>query len=148
MAQGRSHWHAHLGTRGLSAAAWLYLKIAITGNSAKNVRYVLIDEVQDYTETQLLVLARYFSQAHFMLLGDEFQAIREGTASFPQIRNVFAADGKREVEEVELLTSYRSSPEITDLFASLLPQDKQGLSYLGSSFRYCALLSLCLLMAL
>lgn len=114
-----------LGTRGLSAAAWLYLKIAITGNSAKNVRYVLIDEVQDYTETQLLVLARYFSQAHFMLLGDEFQAIREGTASFPQIRNVFASDGKREVEEVELLTSYRSSPEITDLFASLLPQDKQ-----------------------
>jgi DNA helicase-2/ATP-dependent DNA helicase PcrA len=110
-----------------------------------------------------------------MLLGDEYQAIREGTVTFAQIHEMFntvpadstagqaglrrlsarigspgsassadsgrpqplrraasAAAGKRSpasksnrVTELFLTTSYRSSPEITALFAGLLPAEQQ-----------------------
>ncbi len=113
-----------LGTKALSATEWLYLRLCITGSGDKNARYVMIDEVQDYTVAQLMVLARHFSRAHFLLLGDEHQAIFEGTASFAQIAEVFA-ETHGPVEECRLLTSYRSSPEITAMFTSLLDHDEQ-----------------------
>ena len=84
----------------------------------------MIDEVQDYTVTQLMVLARYFSRAHFLLLGDEHQAIYEGTASFEQIAEIFRQT-HGSVDECRLLTSYRSSPEITALFTGLLDEREQ-----------------------
>ena len=113
-----------LGSSGLSAATWLYLRLLITGTGDRAVRYVMVDEVQDYTATQLKVLARYFPRAHFLLLGDEHQAIREGTATFAQVREIFA-ETHGSVAECALLTSYRSSPEITEVFASLLAEDER-----------------------
>ena len=113
-----------LGAQALSATEWLYLRLCITGSGDKNARYVMIDEVQDYTVAQLMVLARHFSRAHFLLLGDEHQAIFEGTASFAQIAEVFT-ETHGSVEECRLLTSYRSSPEITAMFTSLLDSDEQ-----------------------
>lgn len=76
------------GSENLSAVEWLYLKLALVGGGMRHARYVMIDEVQDYGAAQLMCLARYFGKAHFMLLGDENQAIREGTASFAEIREV------------------------------------------------------------
>lgn len=114
-----------LGKSALSAAEWVYLKLLVMGVGEKSARYVMVDEVQDYTVTQLMVLARYFPQAHFVLLGDEHQAIREGTATFDQVRQIFSAT-HGEAETCELLTSYRSSPEITALFTSLLPLDERA----------------------
>ena len=108
----------------LTAAEWLYLKLLVSGHGERNARYVMIDEVQDYTQIQLMVLARYFSRAHFLLLGDENQAIREGTASFEQIAQIFEQT-HGSVERCQLMTSYRSSPEITELFASLMGDDKR-----------------------
>ena len=113
-----------LGTQGITAAEWLYLKLLVSGHGERNARYVMIDEVQDYTQIQLMVLARYFSRAHFLLLGDENQAIREGTASFEQIAQIFEQT-HGSVERCQLMTSYRSSPEITELFASLMGDDKR-----------------------
>ena len=108
-----------LGRSDLTAAEWLYTKLLVAGGQAKHVRYVMVDEVQDYTAVQLMVLARYFSQAHFLLLGDENQAIFEHAASFDEIRAIFSKV-HGDVAECALTTSYRSSPEITALFASLL----------------------------
>ena len=71
-----------------------------------------------------MVLARYFSRAHFLLLGDEHQAIYEGTASFTQIADIFRQT-HGSVDECRLLTSYRSSPEITALFTGLLDEREQ-----------------------
>ena len=117
-----------LGVKALSAAEWLYLKLLICGPSERNARYVMVDEVQDYTVTQLMVLARYFPRAHFLLLGDEHQAIREGTATFEQIKELFTKTHGG-IEEYLLRTSYRSSPEITELFAGLLDEsDRINLS--------------------
>jgi DNA helicase-2/ATP-dependent DNA helicase PcrA len=157
-----------LDADGLSAAEHLWLRLLISGHGAKDARYVVIDEVQDYTRLQLMVLARYFRGAHFLMLGDPNQAIREGTASWEEIREIFArevpsarpgvplgagaaadrADARSSrnastnfdapsaaqtqqepVVDARLQTSYRSSPEITALFASLLPEEQRtGLS--------------------
>lgn len=112
------------GSENLSAIEWLYLKLALVGGGMRHARYVMIDEVQDYSAAQLMCLARYFGKAHFMMLGDENQAIREGTASFDEIREIFTrACGS--VDNCELMTSYRSSPEITALFTSLLDNEER-----------------------
>lgn len=185
-----------LGTEKLSDLEWLYLKMLLTGQKDLRTKYVMVDEVQDYTPAQLMVLKKYYPRARFMLLGDEFQAIREGSSSFAQIHKVFergsaqagnagrpgfplkagrlkagrsgsamtgtdnrdgddkkavaggtnqsvliaqtaagthqsarvaqtAAEKPSGVTELSLTTSYRSSPEITALFAGLLPPEKQ-----------------------
>ena len=113
-----------LGRQSLSAPEWLGLKIALTGIVNSSARFVMIDEVQDYTVAQLTVLARYFSNAHFLLLGDPNQAITEGTARWAQVREVFE-QSCGSVAECELMTSYRSSPEITALFTTLMEPDER-----------------------
>lgn len=110
-----------LGTEKLTSVQYLYLKMLLTGVCERNARYVMIDEVQDYTLSQLILLKSWFRNARFMMLGDAYQAIREGTVSFPGIHELFENDG-RAVTELSLMTSYRSSPEITELFTSLLPE--------------------------
>ena len=114
-----------LRRKSLSSAQWIWLKLLLTGICDRNVRYVMIDEVQDYTAAQLMVMRRYFDRAKFMMLGDEFQAIRPGTVTFDKIRELFSEDG-REARELALMTSYRSSPEITEIFTGLLPEEKRG----------------------
>ena len=115
-----------LGTKHITAAEWLYTKMELTGECDRNMLYVMVDEVQDYTMAQMMVFRKYFPNARFMLLGDEFQAIRTGTITFSEIEKMAEADEK-EFVTLPLMTSYRSSPEITDKFASLLPADKQML---------------------
>ncbi|MDO4538683.1 MAG: AAA family ATPase [Coriobacteriales bacterium] len=124
-----------LGGRSLSATEWLWLRVLVCGEGSKDTRYVMIDEVQDYTASQLMLLTRFFSRAHFLLLGDVHQAIRKGTASWDEIRAIFAEHGRRRstagstgtgLDECALLTSYRSSPEITRLFSSLLSEEERG----------------------
>ena len=108
-----------LDVQTLTSAEYLYLKMALTGAGNRHARYVMIDEVQDYTAAQLMVLARYFKNAHFLLLGDPNQAIKPNTATFDDIRRVFTTL-RGGVSECRLLTSYRSSPEITALFSRLM----------------------------
>ncbi len=113
-----------LGNKKITPAEWLYTKMELTGLCDRNMRYVMVDEVQDYSVAQMMVFRKFFPNASFMLLGDEFQAIREGTLTFAKIKELAEADNKKYVE-LPLLTSYRSSPEITDMFASILPEEKR-----------------------
>ncbi len=110
-----------LGVENLVPVEWLYLKMALTGLGNPDAKYVMIDEVQDYTAAQLVVLARYFRRANFLLLGDENQAINPHTASFDDVRFVFEKV-RGSVAECQLMTSYRSTPEITAMFAHLLDE--------------------------
>ena len=109
-----------LNVETLDSVTWLYLKLALIGGGERHARYIMVDEVQDYTLTQLAVLERFFPHAHFLLLGDENQAVSSGTASFDEIRSLFERKHGH-VDECSLMISYRSSPEITDLFTRLLP---------------------------
>ncbi|MFR4803974.1 MAG: hypothetical protein ACLT98_12060, partial [Eggerthellaceae bacterium] len=52
------------------------------------------------------------------------QAIAPGTATFDQVRALFR-EVRGPLEECRLMTSYRSTPEITQLFASLLDDDER-----------------------
>ena len=115
-----------LGNPNLTSVEWLYLRMALTGLGDMAAKYVMIDEVQDYTPAQLAIMARYFRRAHFLLLGDPNQSISAGTASFAEIKDVFSAT-HGSVECCQLMTSYRSSPEITALFARLAGADERML---------------------
>lgn len=110
----------------ITAAEWLYTKILLTGICDKNMRYVMVDEIQDYTMAQLQVLFKYYPNARFMLLGDEFQSIRRGTLTFYAIEE-FAKEENKSFALLPLMTSYRCSPEITDKFAAILPDAKKML---------------------
>ena len=81
-------------------------------------KFVMIDEVQDYSPCQLAVMARYYKRAHFLLLGDENQSITDHSSTFEEVREVFG-EHRGEVSECYLMTSYRSTPAITKLFAKL-----------------------------
>ncbi len=108
----------------LTRTEWFYLKMALTGECDRNARYVMVDEVQDYSLAQMMLLKRYFPNARFMLLGDAFQAIRPGRVRFTELHELFADKG---IRELPMLTSYRSSPEITELFTGLLPAEQKVL---------------------
>ena len=114
-----------LGKKSISAGEWLYLKLSLVSCGARAAKFVMIDEVQDYTQSQLMVLAKYFNNAHFLMLGDENQAIEEGTVGFNEIATIFEKrDGVAPVE-CALKTSYRSTPEITQAFKTLMDARKQ-----------------------
>ena len=111
-----------LGGDGIESITWLYLKIALTGCSNANAKYVMVDEVQNYTAAQLAVIMRYFRRARLLFLGDENQAIRPSTATFDEVR-ALVGEMRGELEECSLMTSYRSTPAITALFAKLARSD-------------------------
>lgn len=87
--------------------------------SNRQMAFILVDEVQDYTEAQILLLLKLFPQAHFTLAGDENQAIFNTSISFIELQELLAASS-RSVTSYQLLNSYRSSKEITQLFQTLV----------------------------
>ena len=107
-------------------------------------RYLLIDEVQDYTLAQLGLLIELFPKTHFTLVGDENQAIFNSSTTFADIMRCFD-DYHLPIHRYDLRNSYRSSGAITELFktyavdqekidiVSIRPQGKEP-EY--RSFRY------------
>jgi DNA helicase-2/ATP-dependent DNA helicase PcrA len=87
--------------------------------SNRQMAFILVDEVQDYTEAQILLLLNLFPQANFTLAGDENQAIFNTSISFNELKVLLSASS-RSVTSYQLLNSYRSSKEITQLFQTLV----------------------------
>ncbi len=122
-----------IGTRILQQSAltteeWLYCKIAVTGLTDPSIKYLMIDEAQDYTQAQLTILARYYKKAHLIFLGDQNQAITPHSSTFEEIAHV-AHRERNEVAHCSLMTSYRSTPEITALFAKLAnPEERMQIT--------------------
>lgn len=86
-----------------------------------HMHYVFIDEVQDYTPAQLVLLNELFPKARFTMVGDENQAIFNSTSSFKTIANQFVQ--RQSVITYPLLYSYRSTGAITQLFNQLTTQE-------------------------
>lgn len=78
-------------------------------------RYLLIDELQDYTLAQLGLLIELFPKTHFTLVGDENQAIFNSSTTFADIMRCFD-DYHLPIHRYDLRNSYRSSGAITELF--------------------------------
>ncbi|MBD2867928.1 RNA polymerase recycling motor HelD [Paenibacillus arenilitoris] len=105
------------------ATPYLYVKELIEGvRTNTEIRYVFVDEGQDYSAFQYEYLKKLFPRARMTVLGDFGQAI------FMQATSLDAADsplirlfGEAETSLVRLVRSYRSTREIVEFTKSMLP---------------------------
>ena len=84
-------------------------------NRIKNMKHVVIDEVQDYSVVELLVLTELYKNCSFTVLGDTNQAINYltglDTLDELTIKDAFL---------VKLTKSYRSTKQITEFCTKIL----------------------------
>lgn len=105
------------------ATPYLYVKELIEGvRTNTEIRYVFVDEGQDYSPFQYEYLKKLFPRARMTVLGDFGQAI------FMQATSLDASDsplvrlfGEAETSLVRLVRSYRSTREIVEFTRSMLP---------------------------
>lgn len=102
------------------APVYLYLRDQLSGHGENHsIRYLFIDEMQDYTLTQLAYLKHVFPQAKFTLLGDQAQSLFHPTTKWlTGLKQLFIS---QRVQHYELNHSYRSTEPITHLANALLP---------------------------
>ncbi|MCL7945517.1 UvrD-helicase domain-containing protein [Marinobacter sp. ATCH36] len=96
----------------------IYLKMRLEGirSPYRNVKHLLIDEMQDYTPVQYAVMARLFS-CKKTILGDAYQSVNPYSSSATDdIRTAF-----RDATCVTLNKSYRSSYEIARFAQRISP---------------------------
>ena len=83
-----------------------------------NIKQVVIDEAQDYNRLQYLIIKQIFKKADFTILGDINQNINPyyHYDSLESLQELFS----EETRYLELLKTYRSSPEIIDYTNKIL----------------------------
>lgn len=100
---------------------YLYLYDLITGKKGeRDMRYVFVDEVQDYDAFQLAYLKFSFPRARFTLLGDLNQAIFTKENSRQLLGQLSTMFDKDKTDVVQLTKSYRSTTQITDFTKHIL----------------------------
>ena len=139
---GASYQHMPNGLSTVDEAV-IYLTLShhfIDKLSLPDMRFVLIDEVQDYSAAQINLLKDLFVKTEFTMVGDENQAIFNSSIAFDDIKAIFenkenldsasvgisgrgavarARRGRDYVQRYDLLNSYRSSGAITKAFSEL-----------------------------
>jgi len=106
------------------ATPYLYVKELIEGvRMNKDIRYVFVDEGQDYSAFQYEYIKKLFPRARMTVLGDFGQAIFMQSTSLDssnsQLVNLY---GESETTLIRLLRSYRSTKEIVEFTKSMLPE--------------------------
>lgn len=83
-----------------------------------NIKQVIIDEAQDYNKLQYIIISKIFKKADFTILGDINQNINPYYKynSLKELETIFEGTNKY----LELLKTYRSSPEIIDYTNKIL----------------------------
>ncbi|WP_225046819.1 RNA polymerase recycling motor HelD [Lacticaseibacillus kribbianus] len=108
------------------ATPYLYLYDLMTGrHGERNMRYVFIDEIQDYTPFQLAYLKTSFPKAKFTLLGDLNQAIFTKSDSHTLIQDVGKLFDPDKTRVVQLTQSYRSTRQVTEFTKAILRSGQQ-----------------------
>lgn len=98
----------------------LYLKGLVMGTpSMSQIKYVIIDEVQDYTPVQLQVFRQLFGHCSLTMLGDTNQAINAFTETVSP-EDIVEGLGIRKSEVIRLSRSYRSTRQIAAFCRKLL----------------------------
>ncbi|MEC0094241.1 RNA polymerase recycling motor HelD [Paenibacillus macquariensis] len=104
------------------ATPYLYLQELVKGFQTNNaIRYVFIDEVQDYSPFQLEYLKRLFPRARMTALGDLNQGIYTHASVLDSMESLQQLYGPQETEVISLIRSYRSTYEIVDFTRSMMP---------------------------
>ena len=105
------------------ATEFAYLShLMIEPRSDRNLKFIILDEVQDYSETQLYFLAKIYGRTHFTLVGDGHQSIFAQGTTFARVEEIFS-ENRAKVSSVKLLKSYRSSGPISFFTKQLLQQE-------------------------
>ncbi|MEK5183832.1 HelD family protein [Solibacillus sp. FSL W7-1324] len=93
----------------------MYMQAVVKGLYTDNtIKHIVIDEIQDYSYLQLLVIKAMHPKAHYTLLGDKNQVVH------PQMKDSLAGPLSKHFKAVELNKSYRSTNEITDYMSAIL----------------------------
>ncbi len=101
------------------ALLFTYLKGTLEGFLYEaNIKQVIIDEAQDYNRLQYIIINKIFRRADFTILGDINQNINPYYSynSLEDLKDLF----KGETKYLELLKTYRSSPEIINYTNKIL----------------------------
>lgn len=101
------------------ALLFTYIKGTLQGFMYEgNIKQVVIDEAQDYNRLQYIIISKIFQKADFTILGDINQNINPYYYynSLEDLKDLF----KGETKYLELLKTYRSSPEIIEYTNKIL----------------------------
>ena len=101
------------------ALLFSYLKGTLEGFPYEaNIKQVVIDEAQDYNRLQYIIISKIFQKADFTILGDVNQNINPyyHYETLEELKDLFKGDTKY----LELLKTYRSSPEIIEYTNKIL----------------------------
>ena len=101
------------------ALIYTYIKGTLEGFLYEGrIKQVIIDEAQDYNRLQYIIINNIFKKADFTILGDINQNINPyyHYKSLESLKDLFRGDTKY----LELLKTYRSSPEIIDYTNKIL----------------------------
>lgn len=101
------------------ALLFAYIKGTLEGFLYEaNIKQVIIDEAQDYNKLQYIIISKIFQKADFTILGDINQNINPyyEYKSLEELKDLFKGDSKY----LELLKTYRSSPEIIEYTNKIL----------------------------
>lgn len=96
----------------------LYIKSLLEGyNYNTYISHIVIDEAQDYTKLQYLLIKKIFRNASFTILGDVNQTINPYYKynSLNELNDIFS-----ESKYIELTKTYRSSKEIVEYANKIL----------------------------
>ncbi|MCT3034868.1 RNA polymerase recycling motor HelD [Pediococcus parvulus] len=104
-----------------NTSAYLYLYDLIVGKKGeRDMRYVFIDEIQDYTAFQLAYLKFNYPRAKFTLLGDLNQSIYSNENTTTLLAELSTMFDKDKTRVIQLEKSYRSTQQITDFTKEIL----------------------------
>ncbi|APX71456.1 AAA family ATPase [Companilactobacillus allii] len=108
-----------LNTDSLNHLDYAYTKLRLLNLTKKDLKFVMIDEIQDYSLDQIIFMIAAFPNVKWTLVGDEFQSIRESNTplKFDDLKELFAQNNIKTTQK-DLYTSYRSSGEITKAFVA------------------------------
>lgn len=100
---------------------FMYLFDVIKGSHGeRDIRFVFIDEIQDYTPFQLAFLKFSFPKARFTMLGDLNQAIFTKSNAMTLQSELKSLFGTEKTEFIQLTQTYRSTQQITDFAKATL----------------------------
>ena len=101
------------------ALIYAYIKGSLEGFLYEGtIKQVIIDEAQDYNRLQYIIINNIFRKADFTVLGDINQNINPyyHYKSLEDLKDLF----REETKYIELLKTYRSSPEIIEYTNKIL----------------------------
>lgn len=106
--------------------ALLLLKTALgDAEDTSAIKYIVIDEAQDYNPLQYEILRELFPRANITMLGDLSQSINSymNVGNYDNVKKVF--DGES-ISVINLTKSYRSTAEITAFSRAILGDQVAG----------------------